>query len=544
VLSGSEALARALGASRIRSAWSFPGAPLTTVQQLLESKSAAGVTHHYAVNESVAVSLAFGGALLSGHGTCALLRDASLTVALPSLASFAIINELRSPLLLVEGFESPTSHDNRAALSDMLHLPQLEAGSPDELYAVTRLATQASQRGGLPVVVRTSATTLETRAAVAESPPELPEGPLMLFSRGAGPFMTTGELRRHHVEKRARRLQQLEAFVAALSIQTTADSSRGVILAGTLGPAAHARSWSRRLPTLRLGASWPLPRQTLIDFMKGRDEILVLEEGEPFLERELQALAHREWLECRVRGAGDARTARLDGERVDTLLGRFAGRVRAEVDPVVRTPQDWKAAAEALAPLGADDGEPWPLFVSRTRGQLPAFRANDGRQKLLTSLRELDRPTIIVSSHGGLGLLGVRDRLVDVKMALGSAAPIAGALADAGEVEEQPGAPLAVALVGDVGLHHGELAGILDNAIARREVLHVIVVNRRARGETGTPTLEDDAIDAQLRAVGLHVATASIADPGLGAAVAYSASRHGPRALICYANASNDELDG
>ena len=44
--------------------------------------------------------------------------------------------------------------------------------------------------------------------------------------------------------------------------------------------------------------------------------------------------------------------------------------------------------------------------------------------------------------------------------------------------------------------------------------------------------------------VGLHVATASIDDPGLAAAVAYSASRHGPRALVCYASPRADDLDG
>ena len=64
-----------------------------------------------------------------------------------------------------------------------------------------------------------------------------------------------------------------------------------------------------------------MPRQTLLDFMKGRDEILVLEEGEPFLERELQAFAHREWLAgilcgfayqglvCWKKRLGDAMTA-------------------------------------------------------------------------------------------------------------------------------------------------------------------------------------------------------------------------------------------
>jgi hypothetical protein len=74
----------------------------------------------------------------------------------------------------------------------------------------------------------------------------------------------------------------------------------------------------------------------------------------------------------------------------------------------------------------------------------------------------------------------------------------------------------------------------------------VIVVNRHASaGATlKTPSLPDEALETQLRAAGLHVATASMDDPGLGAAVAYAASRHGPRALICYGTARPDDLDG
>jgi TPP-dependent indolepyruvate ferredoxin oxidoreductase alpha subunit len=116
-------------------------------------------------------------------------------------------------------------------------------------------------------------------------------------------------------------------------------------------------------------------------------------------------------------------------------------------------------------------------------------------------------------------------------------------------VEERPGAPLAVALIGDTNHYHSELNGIIDNAIARREVMHVLVVNRCSEMTAGvkTPYLADDALEVQLRSAGLHVATASLDDPGLGAAVAYAASRPGPRALVCYgstAHFSAAEADG
>jgi TPP-dependent indolepyruvate ferredoxin oxidoreductase alpha subunit len=165
----------------------------------------------------------------------------------------------------------------------------------------------------------------------------------------------------------------------------------------------------------------------------------------------------------------------------------------------------------------------------------------------LRALRGLERATIIVADPGNTGVLGLRDRLVDVKMHMGSAAPIAGALADATEMEERAGSgpPLSVALIGDTNHYHSELNGILDNAIARREVLHVLVVNRRSEMTAGvkTPYLSDEALETQLRAAGMHVATAMLDDPGLGSAVAYAASRSGPRALICYGGSTSPVID-
>lgn len=321
-----------------------------------------------------------------------------------------------------------------------------------------------------------------------------------------------------------------------------AEGPQAVIIGGHLGPRAQARSWARRLPSLRLPASWPLPRRLLLDFLRARSTVLVLEEGMPFLEQQLQALCHREAIPCRVIGPGGARPTVLDDDRLEAVLTRFGGRVRAEAEPAARDALTWRKAYDAVEGVTADDGEPWPLFVARSRASMKGFPPNDPRLALLRALRNLERPTMIVADPGNSGVLGIRDRLVDVKMHMGSAAPIAGALAEATEMEERAGAgaPLAVALIGDTNHYHSELNGILDNAIARREVLHVLVVNRRSEMTVGvkTPYLADEALETQLRSAGLHLATAMLDDPGLSAAVSYAASRSGPRALVCYGSAT------
>lgn len=550
MLTGHEALVRALAAARVRKVFSFPGSPLQKTAALLDGKG-GGLQHRFAVNEQVAASMMLGGALLGGHGTCALMKHVGVPIALDALGTFGLVSELRSAALLVEGLDpepraSQTAHDNRAALAQIAHLAQLEAAAPDEVYHVTRVAALLSRKTGMPVALRVGARALDASGEAHELPPDLPDGHAS-FARGSGPFVCTAQTYRYHTEKRARLLERAEAVVDALCLASGADGPLAVVVAGHLGAQAHARAWSRRLPVLRLPAAWPLPRRRLLEFLRGRDQVLVLEEGEPFLEHALQALVHREGLPCRVRGLPGPRPLSLDDERVDSALQKFGGRVRAESDRAVRDAQAWRAAYDAVAALPPDDGEPWPLFAARARAGLPGFSAEDPRLQLLRALRGLERPTMLVADPGSLGVLGVRDRLIDVKMHMGSAPSIAGALADATELEERAGAgaPLAVAVITDTHHYHSALLGLLDNAIARREVLHVLVVHRRSDvGPTlRTPHLGDEALEAQLRSAGLQVATAQLEDPGLGAAVAYAASRSGPRALVCYATSAGADLE-
>lgn len=550
MLSGADALAAALRGARIKRAWSFPGGPLARVIATLEMQK-NGPIHRVSVNEAVATSLALGGALLGGQNTCALLRHTGINGALEALSTFGVTNELRSGCLIVEGLDPgprdlQNAQDNRSVLADVAMMAQLEAGTPDEAYHLARLGTLVSLRAGMPVALRVGPRALEAKANVVDLPPDLPDTAVS-WARGAGPFVCTAATYRYHAEKRTRRLEQLQPVVEALVSQNGNERGPGVIVAGHLGARAQARSWARRLPTLRLGAAWPLPRNSLIAFLKGRPQVLVLEEGQPFLERALQVFCHREGITCKVQGVGGPRPILLDDDRLENLLIRFGGRVKAEVDQKPRDSAAWKRLNDAANAIGADDGEPWPLFYARTRGSMKGYAANDQRLNLLKALRGLERPTMIAGGPGGLGVLALRDKLIDVKMHMGSAAPVAGALADATEMEERAGGgqPLAVALLSDIGHYHSEINGVLDNAIARREVLHVIVVHRRDGGHK-LPGLADDALETQLRSAGLHVATAQLDDPGLGAAVAYAASRSGPRALVCYAPAAlaDGDADG
>jgi hypothetical protein len=348
---------------------------------------------------------------------------------------------------------------------------------------------------------------------------------------------------RYHVDKRERRMQQLEALSAALCTETSGGGRTGVILAGHLGPRVQARLAASHLPSLRLGAAWPLPRLTLERFLSMHNQVLVLEEGQRFLEREVRALAHELGVACRVRGIVARTPLRLDDEVLDVHL-RPLGVVSGQPPVVERDLQAWRRVQEALIAIRPIDMEPWPLFLARARKKLWGFAPNDPRAQLLGAIRALDRPTVVVADPSAAALLGFRDRLIDVKGGFGQAPSIAGALCEASGLEERAGSLLSVALLGDLNLYQSSLLGIVDNVAARRDVLHVILVREDKANAVDGGLQVGAAIEGQLRALSVPFLSARLGDGGVENALSAMVAESGPRALVCFGAGREEAIGG
>jgi TPP-dependent indolepyruvate ferredoxin oxidoreductase alpha subunit len=390
-------------------------------------------------------------------------------------------------------------------------------------------------------VVRVGSRVLEAQGDVHEVPPDADETGPPAYSRAAGPFVLSSSTYRYHADKRARRLAQLEAFAGALATRTSGEGTTGVILGGHLGMRAQARLSARKIPSLRLGAAWPLPRRLIEGFLRDKREVLVLEEGEPFLERELQGIALSAGGPqgpCRVRGIPDRRPIRLDEDRLENALRGFgapAQEVRIEERDLVA----WRTTEEALTTVEPLDMEPWPLFLARARHKLWGFAPNDPRQKLLAAIRASARPSIVVADPCAAALLGFRDQLIDVKAGFGQAPSLAAALTEASEIEERAGAPLCVALLGDLNLYQASLLGILDNVAHQRDVLHVILVREGSDAALLVKTLPE-----QLRAFGMSVRSLALDDTELEANLRALIDETGPRALVCLGAPGREDAIG
>ena len=209
---------------------------------------------------------------------------------------------------------------------------------------------------------------------------------------------------------------------------------------------------------LALGGVFPLPEAPLRAFLAAYDEVLVVEENEPYLEQRIAALAHAERLAVRVRGklTGDvARCGELYRWQIVAALARFAPSL-AEGRRATRFSAD-REAAERPPRRNHCDGCPFDKLIDAVQGWL----ADSGRDAWLVA-----DPGCLVTEAPRL----------DAKYAIGSAAAVAHGLQHAGRD--------AVALFGDSAFFHAALPA-LCNAYAQGADLAVIVADNAGAVTTG-----------------------------------------------------------
>jgi indolepyruvate ferredoxin oxidoreductase alpha subunit len=164
----------------------------------------------------------------------------------------------------------------------------LEPSDAQEALEFTRYAFDLSERFDTPVIVRTTTRLSHTRSSV-----ELGER-LEVTTRGfvdnrAKNVMIPAHARPRHAALLERE-SHLKGFLndATLNRIEARDSKVGVITAGTCYP--YVREVLPGASVLKLGASWPLSDDLLRAFCASVERVIVVEELEPLIERELNAL--------------------------------------------------------------------------------------------------------------------------------------------------------------------------------------------------------------------------------------------------------------
>ncbi|MDD3382848.1 MAG: indolepyruvate ferredoxin oxidoreductase subunit alpha [Bacilli bacterium] len=283
-----KAIARGAYEAGVRVLSAYPGTPSTEIAE--EFAKYEDVYAEWAPNEKVALEVALG-ASIAGARSMVSMKHVGLNVASDAMFS-ASYSGVNAGLVIVvaddPGMHSSQNEQDTRLYGVMAHVPVLEVSNSQEAKDFMKIAFELSEEYDTPVIVRTT-----TRVSHSQSYVEIGERvnlPLKKYVKCVSKYvMYPATARGRHVAVEARETALKEACnnFSINKIEMN-DTSLGVICAGILYE--HVKEALPSASILKLGMVYPLPIERIKEFAKNVDKLLVVEENEPYIEKEIKAL--------------------------------------------------------------------------------------------------------------------------------------------------------------------------------------------------------------------------------------------------------------
>jgi len=289
-LMGNEAIARGAWEAGVKVAAAYPGTPSTEILESLAGFPAEDINAEWATNEKVSLDVAIGAAL-SGVRAMASMKHVGLNVAADSLMSQTYIGVHGGLVLVVcddPGIHSSQNEQDTRIFARFANVPCLEPADAQEAYAFTKLAFDISEEFDTPVIVRSTTRLSHTRSVVnvGDRPKREAKG---FVNSASKTVMIPANARRQH-PKLIEREQKLARYfeTSPLTRWEKGDKKVGIVTGST--SYLYVKEVMPGASILKLGAAYPLPEDTIRQFAKSVDRLLVVEELEPAIEKELRAM--------------------------------------------------------------------------------------------------------------------------------------------------------------------------------------------------------------------------------------------------------------
>jgi indolepyruvate ferredoxin oxidoreductase alpha subunit len=289
-LMGNEAIARGAWEAGVRVASAYPGTPSTEILENLGSYPAADINAEWAVNEKVAMDTAIGAAL-TGVRAITSMKHVGLNVAADSLMSQTYIGVHGGLVMIVcddPGIHSSQNEQDTRLFARLANVPCLEPSDAQEAHDFTRLAFEMSEQFDTPVIVRSTTRLSHTRSVVKVGPRHEPpaKGFVDLSSKTVTIPANARRLHPRVLEREARLTKYFDD--SPLTRWEKGETRYGIITGST--SYMYVKEVAPKATILKLGASYPLPEETIRAFAASVDRVLVVEELEPVLETHIRAM--------------------------------------------------------------------------------------------------------------------------------------------------------------------------------------------------------------------------------------------------------------
>lgn len=313
---GNEAVARGAYEAGVRVAVAYPGTPSTEITENMAKYSKDEVYCEWAPNEKVALEVAIGASMGGARAICCM-KHVGVNVAADPLFTAAYTG-VRGGLVLVAaddpGMHSSQNEQDSRFYARSAHVPMLEPADSAECREYVMRAFEISEKYDTPVMLRLVTRIAHARSLVEEGVRQ--EIPLKDYEKDIKKYvMMPGNAKGRHVVVEARE-KKLEEEIDTLGLNRVemADTKVGVVCSGSAYQ--YVKEALPNASVLKLGMVYPLPEKLIRDFASKVDQLLVVEELEPFFEDAIKAMG----IPC----SGKDKTG-LQGELFVRKVGRLFG---------------------------------------------------------------------------------------------------------------------------------------------------------------------------------------------------------------------------
>lgn len=456
LLLGDEAIAQGAIDAGLSGVYAYPGTPSTEITEFIQLSPLAkerGIHSRWSTNEKTAMEAALGMSFM-GKRALVCMKHVGLNVCADPFVNSAMTGVNGGLIVLVA--DDPSMHSSQDEQDSRFYgkfamLPTFEPSSQQEAYDMVAAAFDYSEQQKLPVLMRVTTRMAHSRAVVEVKSEARKQNEMNYEAEAKNWVLLPANARRRndHVTSQQLALEE-DSMASPYNVYTdAADHSLGIIASGIGYNYVRECFAGSDIPYPLLKISqYPLPKKLVRRMLNECERVLIVEEGQPFVEDI-------------VRGVAD----------MPNVMGRLTGELprTGELNPDVVKKALGMEVGENFAPC--EDVAPRPPALCQGCGHRDVYTA------LNEVLKEYDNPRVF----GDIGCytLGFLPpyKAIHSCVDMGASITMAKGAADAGQWP-------AVAIIGDSTFTHSGMTGLLD-AINENADITVIISDNLTTGMTG-----------------------------------------------------------
>ncbi len=493
MISGNEAVAYAALHAGAKVISGYPGTPSSEVIGSLMKKPPFEGTHiEWSTNEKVAIEVAATCAWAGKRALCTM-KMSGLNVAYDSMIGIAHSGVIGGLVVYVADDPGTTSgmceQDSRgfALMSDMV---MLEPGSVAETYDMVKYAFDLSEKIQEPVFVRSVTVVAQSHAVVDVEDRTMPDPSVPVVKKDVNKYAKAGAamcMAQHQncIDNLKKGAEIIEKD-GLNKLHLGKKGGIGIISVSSVKPyveeglnIAESMGWKREdVSTLEAICTIPFPDNEIRKLLEHCGTIVVAEELEPYMERQVCILAFQTGAKVRVVGKLDGTLSRIGAYNALNVAKGVMAAANLPFDESIMTAGDDVAAKSLPRPITTCAGCPH-------RGTYLAINKAIRNAKL-------KKDEVIVTGDIGCTILGMNPpfNTVWMEISMGASIPCAHGFYFAGV--DKP----IFATIGDSTFIHNGMPGLV-NAVQHNTNITVIIMDNGWTAMTGMQVNPNTASEFQ-----------------------------------------------